>query len=209
MSNPIATFDAVAAAVRDLRQAGDSPTAENVIRRIGGGSKRTVLDHLRLLRKGDGPPQPELPPSVLDIVRPALAELYAAGSAAEAERHRTRTERQDALMDEMEAQIVELAAENEGLQARIAGLEATNERIQADWAAAEDRLSARTVELDALRAESNRAAEGAGLADMMARIESSLQSLVPPQSGVGKRARPSAAIAADGGLFHQEIDKNE
>lgn len=210
MSNPIATFDAVAAAVRDLRQAGGSPTAENVIRHIGGGSKRTVLDHLRVLRKSDSPPQAELPPGVLDIVRPALAELYAAGSAAEVERNRTRTERHDKLMDEMDVQIAELAAENERLQERVEDLMGTIERLQGECTTLEGRLGERTAELNALRAEATReSASGASLADMVARIEASLQTLAQPQPLVGKRTRASGPTTiGDGGLFQQETDKN-
>lgn len=213
MSAKIATFDAVTAAVRDLRAAGTSPTADAVIEHIGGGSKPTVLAHLRVLRKSDAPQQAELPPAVLDIVRPALAELFAAGTAAEVERSRTRTERQDKLMDEMDAQIVELAAENDSLQARITELAGACERLEADRASTEEWVTALTGELSVARDElaTNRDLASTGLAEMVARVEASVLALgsVQPAGKRTDRGPAKTTQPVDGGLFQPESENND
>ena len=109
MSAEIASLERVRQAVETIRRRNGKPTADNVISVIGGGSKKTVLSHLRTLRD----PQPVddgVPPTVIEIARTALSEIYRAGGQSEADRSRAILERLSLSLDEQEAQIEELLA---------------------------------------------------------------------------------------------------
>lgn len=110
MSTEVATFDRVKAAAVALRGAGEKVTADTVISHIGGGSKATVLKHLKILRS-ESDAQQTLPPGVLEIAMPALSALFEAGVKTEAERVSAQSARQVRMMDELESQVEELASE--------------------------------------------------------------------------------------------------
>lgn len=122
MAAEIATLEKVKAAVSILRMRGIAPTADRVIDAIGGGSKSTVLSHLKTLRNPGPEDEPELPPHLLDVARSALAEIYRAGAQAEADRSRTMSQRLSLVMSEQESQIDEFAAENARLGIQCEGL---------------------------------------------------------------------------------------
>lgn len=58
-------------------------TADAVIAAIGGGSKPTVLSHLKTLREEPQQPVTDLPAGILDLVRPALVQIFADRSSAQ------------------------------------------------------------------------------------------------------------------------------
>ncbi|MBJ3786404.1 DNA-binding protein [Devosia sediminis] len=126
MSNEIATLERVRDAVAALRQSGIQATAENVIKRIGGGSKSTVIGHLRVLRTK--PVEPDaVPPAVVELARSALAEIYQAGVKAEGERLRSLSERLSLLLEEQDVELQDLAVENARLENELSGLRAAHE----------------------------------------------------------------------------------
>lgn len=115
MSGEIATFERVRDVVETMRKRGVSPTADRVIAMVGGGSKTTVLAHLKRLR--DAQPETEaVPASVLDLARDALCDIYLAGRSAEASTVRAATERLSQVVSDQDAQIEELADQNTRLE---------------------------------------------------------------------------------------------
>nr|WP_314257246.1 DNA-binding protein [uncultured Devosia sp.] len=146
--NEIASLEKVRWAAEALRKQGLTATADKVIRFIGGGSKATVLSHLRALR--DEPVgASDVPSSVMELARPVLGEIYRAGRAAEAENHRTTTARLSSVIEELDAQVEELIGLNTELETRNAGLRKDLEQI----ADLRDRVRAADAENAVLRAE--------------------------------------------------------
>lgn len=173
MSSAIATASSVKAALEELRASGNTPTADNVIKILGGGSKTTVLSHLRRLMKDDAPQAEELPLPLMDRVRPALTELFAAGAAAEAEKIRTRVERQDRLLDEMEHQLLELAEERETLRNQVMSLAVERDSLAVRCGELESDLAGGKAELEATQERLARARDqtAASIAGLLARVE--------------------------------------
>lgn len=119
MTAEIATLERVVAAASELRDNGVRPTADRVIARIGGGSKSTVLQHLRAIRDCTKPPE-QIPPEIMDAIRPAVAAVFNSGRSAGAEASRAATERFSAVVAELDEQIEELANDNSRLELAIA-----------------------------------------------------------------------------------------
>lgn len=67
MSAEIATLDKVKAAVAQLHQDGRRATADAVFAIIGGGSKPTILKHLKTLREEPKPVDDDVPAAILDL----------------------------------------------------------------------------------------------------------------------------------------------
>ncbi len=178
MSAAIATAESVKTALTELRAAGISPTADAVIKRLGGGSKSTVLLHLRQLLK-DETPFEVLPSLLIDQVRPALAELFLAGAAAEGEKGRARLDRQDRLLDEMEQQLIDMEAELQNLRHEVAKLVAERDRLAFRCSGLENNLVSREVELRSATQQLDLARDqaAAGFAQLLARVESSVEAL--------------------------------
>jgi len=141
MSAEIATIERVRSAVEELRRAGQSPTADAVIRLIGG-SKRTVLTHMRSLRDA-APEQDDIPPTVVEMLRPVARDIYRTGEQAATDSMRATADRLSRIVDDQDAQIAELVAENERLEsanallvrdrdAAISELSELRSRIRAD-----------------------------------------------------------------------------
>jgi len=120
MSAEIATIERVRSAVEELRRAGQSPTADAVIRLIGG-SKRTVLTHMRSLRDA-APEQDDIPPTVVEMLRPVARDIYRTGEQAALDSMRATADRLSRIVDDQDAQIAELVAENERLESEHASL---------------------------------------------------------------------------------------
>lgn len=107
MSSQIATLERVKAAVEALHAEGAKATADAVLAHIGGGSKPTVLKHLRTLREVKDAPAEPLPLNLLEKAKPVLADIFAAGAAAQEARTREQTERYHRIMSDLEAQLLE------------------------------------------------------------------------------------------------------
>ena len=172
MSVEIASLERVRDAVETIRRRNSTPTADRVIEVIGGGSKKTVLSHLRALRATLSPDD-EVPIAVLDGARAALVDIYRAGGRAECERSRSAIERLSAALEEQEAQIDELANENARYSAEVSDLTRQRDTALSDRSRMEDRLAESMAvkqllenELAAERTKRSESLEGA-----IARIE--------------------------------------
>lgn len=177
MSAEIASLERVRDAVETIRKRNDKPTADAVIAVIGGGSKKTVLSHMRALRETHMQDE-EVPPAVMEMARTSLAEIYRAGGKAEIDRSRLLTERLSAILEEQEAQIDELAAENARCLQLIPELtkqrdDAIADRLRVEGRLAEAVVVQRTLEGD-LAAERTRRSES--IEEVIARIEAALAS---------------------------------
>ncbi|NGP16537.1 DNA-binding protein [Devosia aurantiaca] len=187
MSNQIATFERVRDVVETLRKRNVAPTADRVIAMVGGGSKSTVLSHLKRLR--DAPMDDDaIPPSVMDAARVALNEVYLAGRSAEADTVRAATERLSQAVREQDAQIEELAGLNERLEWSKAQLIKQLKAVKADHEAAVERAEALAKENDGLRSELavERQNSQTRVQDTLARVER----LLTPSSTGPDVARP-------------------
>lgn len=172
MSAEIASLEEVKRALAALRQAGVKVTATKVIEHIGGGSKSTILAHMRTLRNGADDAE-EVPAAVIAMARPMLSNIYEAGRRAEAEKLRAWSERMSIVMEEQDAQIQELVEECSRLDGVAADLGKQLKRTTTENGILQGRVQeaqAAAAELDRqLSAERGRAA--ASLQDALARIE--------------------------------------
>lgn len=175
MSAEVATFERVRAAAADLRQRGMKATADRIIE-ITGGSKQTILTHLRRLRD-DAMTEPEVaPPAVIEMARSALFDVYDAGRRAEADRSRALHDRTALMIDELESQVDELSSENHRLAQAASDHADALVRERAENAALAERLNgteetARTLEA-ALASERTEGAKR--LADVMGKLDALL-----------------------------------
>jgi DNA repair exonuclease SbcCD ATPase subunit len=153
MTAEIATLDKVRAAIEQLHRDGLKATADGVISLIGGGSKPTVLKHMKALRELPQAADSTLPASVLDLLKPVAAQIYAEGARAEERRNREHAERLHRLLGDLEAEVEALAIGNQGLEGQVATL--TRQQAEAKAAAAEARetIARQADEISTLRAE--------------------------------------------------------
>lgn len=198
MSAEVATFERVRAAVAGLRQRGLKATADRIIE-ITGGSKATVLGHLRRLRD-DAMTEPEsVPPAVIEIARPALLDVYEAGRRAEAERSKAMHDRTALMIDELETQIDELATENARLTQEATDRSETMTRDRADYAALAERCGGAEETIRTLEAAlASERSEGAKrLADAMGKLDALLalheMGSMMPGTRTPRRSQPPAA----------------
>ena len=194
MSSEIATLERVRAAVQDLHAEGAKATADAVISRIGGGSKPTVLKHLRVLREIKEAPAETLPLTILEKAKPFLAEIFVAGSAAHETRTREQTERYHRMMSDLEAQVAEFEAIIDRLERDRADL---SERLKASERALEETASkleqrdAEIAQLQAALADSQRE-QAKHVTDRLASFEARIADLAgklepPPAKPKGER----------------------
>ena len=183
MSAEIASLERVRDAVETIRRRNGTPTADGVIVMIGGGSKKTVLSHLRTLRDpqlgDDG-----VPPAILELARHSLAEIFRAGGQAEADRSRILTERLSTALNEQEAQIEELADESSRHLQAIQELtrqrdNAVSDRKRLEKQLAEVSAAKRALETDLAQARLKRSE---GIEQAIARIETLVKSTA---TGIG------------------------
>lgn len=197
MSAEIATFERVRAAATGLRQRGISVTADRIIA-ITGGSKPTILGHLRRLRD-DARGEPEsVPPAVVEMARPALLEVYEAGRRAEAERSKALNDRTALMIGELESQIEELSADNARLLDEASDRAATMERDRTEGAALAERLSSAEESVRVLEAAlaSERADGAQRLADALGKLDALLAlhelASMTPGTRMPRRTQPPA-----------------
>ena len=122
MSAEIATFERVRDAVAQLHKDEKRATADAVFDIIGGGSRPTILKHLKTLREGTKPAEGEMPPALVDQLRPVLAQIFAEGGKAEMARNRDQSDRLHRILGDLEAEVEALAKANLALEARISDL---------------------------------------------------------------------------------------
>jgi hypothetical protein len=137
MSQAIATREAVAAAMDQLTAENRPVTAGAVQAHLGGGSKPTILQHLRAIRAeqtATAGAANTLPASVLDAAMPGLLKLFEAGRA---EANAASARQQDRLLRclaDLEDELAGQVEAEEKLTARIVELEdqskAEAERIE-------------------------------------------------------------------------------
>lgn len=120
MSSEVASLKAVKDAVAVLRQQGVNATADRVVELIGG-SKSTVLQHLRTLRTQPAEAD-ELPAAVLEMARPLVRDIFSLGRQIEAERTQAANQHFSMTITEMGADIQKLAEENAELDKERAHL---------------------------------------------------------------------------------------
>lgn len=183
MSAEIATLDRVRNAVTTLRQRGVKPTANRVIELIGGGGKSRVLEHLRSLRAPADDPD-SVPPSVLEIARMALSDIYEAGRKAEADKTRAASERLSIVVEEQDAQIMELDQEIGRL---VSSVEVLESRLR-DSDAVADALKEQILGIERSNAELQSQLDAEehsstdGLKAALARFEALVEEAVSVQS---------------------------
>lgn len=153
MSAEIASLEKVRAAVAQLHLNNQRATADAVIAAIGGGSKPTVLRHLKTLREEPQQPVTDLPAGILDLVRPALAQIFVEGSRAEAARTRDQIERLHRMLGDLEAEVETLGAVNAALDERVAELGNDLERSNKALSAAEGQIVAKDRRIEKLSAQ--------------------------------------------------------
>jgi septal ring factor EnvC (AmiA/AmiB activator) len=187
MSSEIATLERVRAAVQDLHGEGAKATADAVISRIGGGSKPTVLKHLRVLR--------EIKPlSILEKAKPFLAEIFVAGSAAHETRTREQTERYHRMMSDLEAQVAEFEATIDRLERDRSDLSErlkASERALGETASKLEQRDAEIAKLQAALADSQRE-QARHVTDRLASFEARIADLAgklepPPAKPTGEK----------------------
>lgn len=189
MSAEVATLDKVRQAAETLRRKGVRPTADRIIELIGG-SKSTVLEHLRALRSTAAEAD-ELPISVIEMVRASLMDVYRAGRSAEAEKVRGATERLSQVVEEQDAQIEELMLDNERLTSSNEQSERKTRESSAAEAASTDRVRQLEAENADLKAQlaAARASASQELRDALSRVESIVRSAADLEkpTGAGRR----------------------
>ena len=199
MTAEIATLEKVRAAVEQLHRDGLKATADGVISLIGGGSKPTVLKHMKALRELPQAADSTLPASVLDLLKPVAAQIYAEGARAEENRNREHTERLHRLLGDLEAEIEALATGNQGLEGQVATL--TRQQVKAEAAAAEARetIARQADEISTLRAElAKRHGETASqIANLLQGFEATIASLTKQLEG--SKALQDAGEKGDAG----------
>ena len=153
MSAEIATLDKVKAAVAQLHQDGRRATADAVFAIIGGGSKPTILKHLKTLREEPKPVDDDVPAAILDLARPVMAQIFAEGGKTEAARNRDQTERLHRMLGDLEAEVEALATTNVMQESKIADLEAELARTAKALATAEENIGLKGRKIEQLQSE--------------------------------------------------------
>lgn len=178
MSAEIASLDRVRAGVAHIRTGGGTPTADRVIAYLGGGSKATVLRHLKTLREGDAPEE-LVPPAVMELARSALAQIYSAGAKAEAEKSAAGLIRLTTAIEELEAQVDELDLENTAMRAQLEALQLEQRASSTLANELQASLAQSARELQASRNELvlERGASAEKLDTLMARMEESVAAI--------------------------------
>lgn len=153
MSAEIASLEKVRAAVAQLHLNHQRATADAVIAAIGGGSKPTVLKHLKTLREEPQQPADDLPPGILDLVRPALAQIFAEGRKAEAVRTRDQIERLHRMLGDLEAEVETLGAVNTALDEQVVDLGRELDKSSKALSSAEAQIAAKDRKIEKLTAQ--------------------------------------------------------
>lgn len=153
MSAEIASLEKVRAAVAQLHLNNQRATADAVIAAIGGGSKPTVLKHLKTLREEPQQAEDDLPAGILDLVRPALAQIFAEGGKTEAARNRDQIERLHRMLGDLEAEVETLGAVNTALDEQVVDLGRELDKSSKALSSAEAQIVAKDRKIEKLTAQ--------------------------------------------------------
>ncbi len=153
MSAEIASLEKVRAAVAQLHLNHQRATADAVIAAIGGGSKPTVLKHLKTLREEPQQAEDDLPAGILDRVRPALAQIFAEGGKTEAARNRDQIERLHRMLGDLEAEVETLGAVNTALDEQVVDLGRELDKSSKALSSAEAQIVAKDRKIEKLTAQ--------------------------------------------------------
>jgi predicted RNase H-like nuclease (RuvC/YqgF family) len=144
-----ATKQAVEAAIKQLEANGAQPTANRILE-ITGGSKSTVLRHMKELghgiarRTGGEDADDVLPAVLLEKAKPFIKELMDSAAEIERAKYSTFTDRFHRTMDDYES-----AHEEDGKH--IDALTAQNNAMAAELAALREELEMSMLERDELQ----------------------------------------------------------
>lgn len=179
MTAEIASLEKVRAAVAQLHLNRQRATADAVIATIGGGSKPTVLRHLKTLREEPQQPVDDLPAGMIDLVRPALAQIFAEGGKTEAARNRDQIERLHRMLGDLEAEVETLGSANVVLEERVVELGKELEKSSKALSATEGQLAARERKIEKLSAQltEREAMEQSQLSEAMKGVDEKLAQL--------------------------------
>jgi DNA repair exonuclease SbcCD ATPase subunit len=153
MSAEIATIEKVRAAVAQLHRDEQRATADAVIAIIGGGSKPTVLKHMKALREEPKTVDGDVSAGILDMARPLLAQIFAEGGKAEAARNRDQIERLHRMLGDLEAEVEALAAANLAQERQLADTGTELARSAKALASAEEHSLRKDRKIEQLEAE--------------------------------------------------------
>jgi|GEM_PF-1279398 len=153
MSAEIASLEKVRAAVAQLHLNHQRATADAVIAAIGGGSKPTVLKHLKTLREEPQQAEDDLPAGILDLVRPALAQIFAEGGKTGAARNRDQIERLHRMLGDLEAEVETLGAVNTALDEQVVDLGRELDKSSKALSSAEAQIVAKDRKIEKLTAQ--------------------------------------------------------
>jgi DNA repair exonuclease SbcCD ATPase subunit len=199
MSAEIATLEKVKAAVAQLHKDSQRATADAVIAIIGGGSKPTVLKHMKALREEPKAAEGDVPAGILDLARPMLAQIFAEGSKAEAARNRDQIERLHRMLGDLEAEVEALAAANLAQEGQLANIGAELTRTAKALSAAEESNATKDRKIAELQAELTErdATARQHLANTLAGFDERLATLARQmeKAGAGERTE---AVRKDG-----------
>lgn len=155
MSEAIATREAVEDAATQLRNNGKVPTFSRARDVIGGGSKDTILAHLRALRHAERPSKGDVLPAILlDRARPLLEVIYVAAEACVEGKYAAATDRYHRNMEELEQELDDAHAMEKKLRSDLGAmvvasdaLRQENGELRAQFAAQLQRMEALTDRL--------------------------------------------------------------
>lgn len=171
----IASLEKVQSAVAVLHAQGLNATADAVIAEIGGGSKTTVLKHLRAVRALEAKELDGVSSALLEAIKPGLLEIYHQGAQAEEKRTLEQTQRLHRFLGDQEAQIADFEIELQGVVDEKEGLSRTLGDIKARLAEAEEKCTRQAGEIEQLKAAlaiaQSEQAVSARFLDALARIE--------------------------------------
>lgn len=201
MSAEIATLDKVKAAVAQLHHDGRRATADAVFAIIGGGSKPTILKHLKTLREEPKPVDGDVPVTILDLARPVLAQIFAEGGKAEAARNRDQAERLHRMLGDLEAEVEALAATNVMQENKIADLEAELARASKDLSTSEENIGLKDRKIEQLQVELAERENNARkhLDETLRGFDDKLASLARQMEQAGSNKDPAVAKGRDTG----------
>lgn len=199
MSAEIATFEKVRDAVAQLHKDSQRATADAVFAIIGGGSRPTILKHMKTLREAPKAAEDDMPSAVLDLARPVLAQIFAGGSKAEAVRNRDQTERLHRMLGDLEAEVEALAKANLSLEDQLAEAQVELANAAKELATAEETSALKDRKIEQLQAELAERDDAARkqLDETLRGFDDRLASLARQMEQAGTRKGGPAAKAGD------------
>jgi DNA repair exonuclease SbcCD ATPase subunit len=153
MTAELATFEKVTQAVEQLRRTGEKITSKRILDLVGG-SKPTILKHMRALRSenfaaaasGGGAPA-----FLVELAKPMLLQLMAAASTSEAQKFESLTQRYHEQMESLEAEVEEFGRIETALRQDNSDLTEKLTQADVEIALLKQQLATLAHEQDALR----------------------------------------------------------